>query len=166
MCIRDRNKYWFLKKILKTKIPFNSCIIPTMIYGSQTWALRERNKNKLQVTQNKMEKGIMGISQNKKIRVEKAKRLLKGNRNAVEESLYRKRDWAEHLSRRGGQNWVEKTTFWYLRQEKRNRGRQKISWTDDFADLLTHKMLHQVTRCKPEWYRLRSAFAYKGDKYS
>jgi len=136
-----------------------------MIYGSQTWASRKKDKNKLQVTQNKMEKGRIGIKQNVRIRTERVKNLLKGNKNAVDESLYQKWDWAGHLSQTGGQNWVEKTTFWYLRQERRNKGRQKMRWRDDIAALLTHNMFHQVAQCRPEWHRLRSAFAHKGNKY-
>lgn len=52
-----------------------------MTYGAQTWVLKERDKNKLQVTRNIMEKGILEIKQNIRIRIEKVKHQLKGNRN-------------------------------------------------------------------------------------
>lgn len=163
------NKYWALKRIFKTNLSlkikskvFNTCIIPAMNYGAQTWALREKDKNKLQVTQNKMEKGMLGIKQNTRISTRKVKNTLKNNKNIIEQSRLSKWDWAGHIARREGKSWVEKTTFWYLKQEKRNRGRQKIRWTDDFTALLTHKMFHQVAQSRPVWRWLRSAFARKG----
>lgn len=33
---------------------------------------------------------------------------------------------------------------------------------DDIIALLTHKMYHQMARCRPEW--LKTAFARKGNK--
>jgi len=115
------NKYWSLKSIFKNKLKnrlkskvFNMCIIPTITYGSQTWAMRKKDLDKLQITQNKMERSMLNVKQNSRTRIEKIKNTLKENKNIVEESLNRKWDWAGNLARRGGNNWVEKTPFWYL----------------------------------------------------
>lgn len=40
------------------------CIIPAGSYGAQTWEIRETDINRIQVTQNKMEKSMLNIRQN------------------------------------------------------------------------------------------------------
>ena len=113
-----------------------------------------------------MEKSMLNIKQNERISVRKIKKCLEGNHNMVEICLNRKWYWAGHLARgRGGENWGRKCTFWYLGQEKRNRGRQKIRWTDDFNKMLENKMFHRVATDRVEWQRLRAAFSRSGNKY-
>lgn len=164
-------KYWSLKRIFKSNFKtqikskiFNSCVVPVLSYGSQTWALKTEDKNRIQVTQNKIEKSMINVKQRERIQIKKIKQILAGNNNIVEICLNKKWDWAGHLAR-SGDNWVTKSTFWYLRYKKRNRGRQKIRWSDDFYKLFTHKMFHQVAQSRPEWQRLRAAFSHSGNKY-
>jgi len=62
-------KFWSLKKAcknnklkLKSKIKIlESCVMPVLSYGAQTWSLTKEQTKNLQNTQRAMEKKILGI---------------------------------------------------------------------------------------------------------
>jgi len=98
------NKFWALKHILKgpfknysKSMIFSSCILPTITYGSQTWAPTKKTENKLRVTQNKMERSILGIKLRDKIRIKEIKNKLPHNLDFVMAARRRKWDWAGHV---------------------------------------------------------------------
>ena len=49
---------------LKRQI-YNSCVLPSMTYGAETWALTTQAKNKLAAAQTKMERSMLNITENK-----------------------------------------------------------------------------------------------------
>ena len=62
-------RYWSLKEVMKneelamrvkSKL-FNSCILPILTYGCQTWALTNAHLNKLKVCQRSMERSMVGV---------------------------------------------------------------------------------------------------------
>ena len=63
-------KFWSLKFILMDNKPkkcpkaeiLEKCVIPTLIYGCQTWSLTEKQKRALQICQRQMERKILHIS--------------------------------------------------------------------------------------------------------
>jgi len=73
--IKAWGKFWSLNKIsknkklgLKSKVKIlDSCILPVLSYGSQTWSLTKVQTQKLQKTQRAMERKIMGIRLRDKI---------------------------------------------------------------------------------------------------
>ena len=165
-------KFWALKRIfkdtfrtsIKSKV-FNACIVPAVSYGLQTWIMRKKEKDGPQVMQTKMEKAMLDIKQITRIRTSEIKKKMLENKNIVEECLLRKWDWAGHLARHGGDKWTGKVTDWYFGYGNRNRGIQKIRWSNDFKSLLMYKIYHRVAMCRPEWQKLRRGFAQKGNKY-
>jgi hypothetical protein len=52
--------------------------------------------------------------------------------------------------------WTAEVTNWFL-LSRRNRGRQKIRWGDEFAKMLDNKQYHRITHDRLEWVRLREA---------
>lgn len=69
-------KYWSLKEVmkdkqlhigLKTKI-FESCILPVLTYGCQTWALTKAELAKLKTCQHSMERSMLCIGRSDRIR--------------------------------------------------------------------------------------------------
>ena len=46
---------------LKRKV-FNQCVLPAMMYGSETWAVTKNMEQKLKSTQHSMERTMLGIS--------------------------------------------------------------------------------------------------------
>ncbi|KAK2179585.1 hypothetical protein NP493_480g00006 [Ridgeia piscesae] len=41
---------------------YNSCVLPAMSYGAETWALTTHAKNKLAAAQTKMERSMLNIT--------------------------------------------------------------------------------------------------------
>lgn len=59
-------KYWSLKHIFKGPFSdshkstiFNSCIVPTLSYGSQSWTITKKIEKRLQTTQNAIERSML-----------------------------------------------------------------------------------------------------------
>lgn len=159
------NKYWSLRKIFKgiyanhhKSAIFNSVVLPTLTYGAQTWSLTRKQEEKIQTTQNKMERSILQIQHRNRVETKKIKEKLSHNENAVWTARRRKWDWAGHVSRLGDGRWTYKVTFWQP-YRTRNRGRQGIRWRDDFKSFLKNPLFHRIAVDRSEWNRLREAFA-------
>ncbi len=43
-------------------MPEETCVLPAITYGAETWALTKQAHNKLAVTQSKMERGMLNIT--------------------------------------------------------------------------------------------------------
>ncbi len=55
------------------------CIVPTMTYRCPTWALNKKTENKFRITQNKIEKSMLGIKNINHVPVQTIKNKLKNN---------------------------------------------------------------------------------------
>ena len=84
------NKYWSLKYIFKGPYSnkqkseiFNSCVLPTLLYGSQTWSLTKKQEQKIKTIQNSIEQSILKIKIKDRIKIQKIKKLLNKSKNAV-----------------------------------------------------------------------------------
>ena len=69
-------KFWSLKYIFKAPFSnyqksqiFNSCIVPTLTYGSQTWTLTKKISERIIKTQNSLERSILNIRLTDKISI-------------------------------------------------------------------------------------------------
>ena len=69
--IRDKK----LPISLKRKV-LDTCILPAMTYGSETWSLTKPQENKLMTTQGKMERIMLGITLRDKVRNEEIRQEL------------------------------------------------------------------------------------------
>ncbi len=94
-------KFWTLKNILKRNFKpkhkceiFNSCVHPTLLYGTQTWSVSKKDENKLTTTQNSMERAMLNYKITARIPLSKIKRKLKYNRNVIHCINRLKWDWA------------------------------------------------------------------------
>jgi hypothetical protein len=71
-------RYWGLKEVMKNKnlsmAPkrklFDTCILPVLTYGCQTWALTKKQLSKLTVCQHSMERSMMGVKRKDKKRLD------------------------------------------------------------------------------------------------
>lgn len=130
-------KYWSLKNIVKGDHNINiktqvlqSCILPTLTYGCQTWALTQANRNKIATTQNKMQRSLLNIKKEQKIKnIEIDNRLKTKRAEKIVQKL--KFKWAGHVARSNEEKWSKKATDWIPLDMKRNRGRQKKRWIDE-----------------------------------
>jgi len=159
-------KFWTLKHILKgpfsyyhKSLIFNSCILPTLTYGAQTWACTKNDYKRIATTQNAIERAMLGVKLKDKIHMTKIKQKFRVNVNAKINIKRQKWKWAGHVARMKDDRWAKKLTFWYLGYKKRRKGRQKIRWSDDINALLQHKMFHRIAQDRFEWDRLQEAYA-------
>uniref|UniRef100_A0A914XBD6 Endonuclease-reverse transcriptase n=1 Tax=Plectus sambesii TaxID=2011161 RepID=A0A914XBD6_9BILA len=91
---------------LKRKL-FNSCVLPAMLYGAETWLLTKREENRLAVAQRRMERIMAGIS----LREQKTNdwfRKLTRLSDVVRLYWQRKWRWAQRIARMDEDRWGEK----------------------------------------------------------
>ena len=46
----------------ETGVAYNSCVLPAMTYGAETWTLTKQAQNKLAAAQTKMERSMLSIT--------------------------------------------------------------------------------------------------------
>lgn len=143
-------RYWSLSEVMKNKdMPmkdkrkvYNTCILPCLTYGCQTWALTEQLSNKIKTCQNSIERSVIGVRRKDKVKLEKIKKRTKfKNASIVCKTL--KWRWSGHMIRETKEKWTKIISEWYPRDGKRNRGRQTKRWEDDLKRI-----------AGPEWIRV------------
>jgi hypothetical protein len=161
-------KYWTLKHIMKGKYKnelksaiLNSCILPTLTYGAQTWAMTKKEKERIKTTQNAMERSMLGVRRRDRIKNTVIKKKFKNNTDFLEAVKKLKWDWTGHIARQTSERWTYKISFWYM-TGKRKQGKQNTRWRDEIDKFLINKLHHRVAYDRREWKRLREAFARSG----
>lgn len=131
-------KFWSLKNIFKGPFQksqkseiFNMCVVPTLVYGSQTWPLSEKSISKIKTTQNAMERVILNFKKKDHKKITDIKKALKDNIDMVRYIRRQKWSWAGHVARMRDDRWTFRATFWFLSHLKRKIGRQPMRWFDD-----------------------------------
>lgn len=131
-------KFWSLKFILLDRTlnlkmrcsVMNTCILPALLYGAQTWSLTKKERDMLSVCQRKMERKILNITLRDKVRNEDIRRKTQIH-DAPEVARQLKMKWAGHVMRLNNNRWSHKLTVWDPRIGKRNVGRPKSRWADE-----------------------------------
>ncbi|KAJ4439579.1 hypothetical protein ANN_07706, partial [Periplaneta americana] len=144
------NKFWSLKFLLRDKRQkastkaeiLDKCVMPTLLYGCQTWSLTEKQKKQLQVCQRRMERKILNVSLRDRLRNEEIRRRTK-MRDVVERAENLKWKWGGHVACMDHQKWTNRTTMWDPREGRQHVGRQKTRWADYFR-----------TRAGSQWSRV------------
>lgn len=158
-------KYWSLKEIFKGKDynlnikrkTFNTCILPCLTYGCETWALNKIHRNKLQNCQRSMERSILSIRKIDKINcnIIREKTKLTDILIKIDQQKWR---WAGHMIRDKKEKWSKLVTVWYPRDEKRNRGRPAMRWEDEIK-LTAGPFWKRAAQDREYWKELEEAFA-------
>ena len=95
---------------LKRQI-YNSCVLPAMTYGAETWALTTQAKNKLAAAQTNMERNMLNITyRDNKINTwvrEKTKVT-----DGIEQVRRRKWTWGGHVNIIRDNRWTLRITTW------------------------------------------------------
>lgn len=157
-------KYWGAKEIMKDKNLhistksklFNTCILPVLTYGSETWALTRNIANKLSTCQHAMERSMVGIKRKDKVRNSNIRSKTKVQ-DITLKIRRQKWKWAGHMIR-GKDKWSKIITQWYPRDGKRKRGRPQRRWDDDIKQVAGTTWGRVATE-RREWRRLEEAFA-------
>lgn len=137
------------------KYLFDATILPVMTYGSQTWNLSSRSRQKLEVTQRAMERSTLKVSRRQRIRNTIIRERTKFT-DVITRAKHQKWNWAGHVARLNDNRWTLKSTQWVPRDKKRRTGRQLKRWRDDICQLNTS--WQQIARDKLAWKALGEAY--------
>lgn len=158
-------RYWSLKEIMKStdlsisikRKVFNTCILPCITYGCETWALTKHHRNMLEHCQRAMERSMIGIKKQDKIRniVIRSKTKVTDILTRIDSLKWR---WTGHMLRGTQEKWSSIITHWYPRDGRRNRGRQSKRWEDELK-LTAGPKWRRVARDRVQWKLLEEAFA-------
>lgn len=157
-------KFWSLKEILKSNIAIDlkkkvmdTCILPCLTYGCQTWSLSEVNAKRISTCQRAMERSILGIKLKDRERNEDIRKKT-GIRDALEHARRMKWKWAGHLARYTDHRWSTLVTQWQgPAYGSRRRGRPNKRWVDGIRAVAGDSWLN-VALDRDEWLKLEEAF--------
>lgn len=145
-----------IPQCLKTRL-FNQCVLPTMTYGAETWTLTQKTVHKMRVAQRAMERTMLGIRLQDRVRNTEIRRRTKV-KDIGERVVELKWSWAGHMARRGDGRWSTAITEWWPRLGRRNVGRPMVRWTDDLHRV-AGQIWMRVARDRGEWHSQREAYA-------
>lgn len=158
-------KYWMLKEILKSRElgisvkrkVFDTCILPVITYGCETWALSKQHREKLKRCQRAMERSMLDIKKQDKVRSSTIREQTKvaDILKRIDQQKWR---WAGHMIRDKQNKWSTTVSNWYPRDGKRCRGRQQMRWEDDIKLTAGHHW-RRVARDRTQWKKLEEAYA-------
>lgn len=157
-------RYWSLKEVMKNeefsiklkRKLYESCVLPVLTYGCQTWALTNTQLRKLSVCQRAMERSMLGVRRRDRKRNTEIRRETKVT-DAIFKIKTLKWRWAGHTLR-GIDKWSQRVTVWYPRTGTRNRGRQYKRWKDDI-EATGGKLWSRSTTDRGKWKELEEAYA-------
>ena len=108
---------------------YNAVVVPTLVYGCETWVLKDRDKTRLQAAEMKVLRSVVGVTRLERVRNEAIRERLK--QEAVVAQVKRRRElWREKMIENEGSlvNRVMKGQV----AGKRPRGRPRKRWRDEF----------------------------------
>ena len=157
-------RYWGLKEAMKDKELhicfksrlFNTCILPVLTYGCQSWTLTQEMTSKLATCQHSMERSMLNVKKFDRLKND----VIRNKTKAIDITVNIRRlkwRWAGHMLR-GQDKWSKRVTVWYPREGKRARGRPQKRWDDDIRQVAGITW-HRVAQERAEWKRLEEAFA-------
>ncbi|GBP43333.1 S-methyl-5'-thioadenosine phosphorylase [Eumeta japonica] len=137
----------------KSKL-FNICILPVLVYESETWPPTRNITNKLWACQRATERSMVGINSIEKVRNVSLRHKTKVQ-DITERIRKQNRKWAGHMIR-GKNKWSKTVTQWYPR-DGRTRGRPQKRGEDDVRQIAGITWGRVVIK-KSEWRRLGETF--------
>ena len=115
----------------KTKLRvFNAMVVPTLIYGCETWTMQRRHESKLQASEMMFLRRVEGVSRLDRVRNEDVRRSL-GQEAVVDMVKEKQRRWKVKMEEMNTDRLV-KQVYEEEMTGKRPRGRPKKRWTDNF----------------------------------
>ncbi|CAH2097703.1 unnamed protein product [Euphydryas editha] len=160
-------KYWTMKEIMKSKElgirikqkTFDTCILPCITYGCETWALTQSHRDKLTRCQRAMERSMLGLKLKDKVRSTDIRRKTKLTDilSRIDQLKWR---WTGHMLRCTMDKWSKQVTVWYPRDGNRSRGRKVRRWEDELKMTLGPLWM-RVARDREQWKELEEAFAVR-----
>ena len=135
----------------KTKI-YTTIVRPALLYGTECWAMKESDKRRLNTTEMRMLRAILGVTRLDRIRNEEIRRRL--NVMPIEALLRQGRlRWYGHVQRRDDGNAIRRAVSMAL-PGKRKRGRPRKTWKQQITeDMMIQGVTTPMTANRAEWRR-------------
>ena len=137
---------------------YNSCVLPAMTYGAETWTLTKQAQNKLAAAQTNMERSMLNITykdRNANIWVRERTEVI----DIINTVRKMKWSWAGHISRLKDNRWTSRVTTWRTYDEKRRHGRPAKRWRDDLAKYWSYTIWQRRQHNTVIWRLNAEAFA-------
>lgn len=162
-------KFWSHKEILKGKYTMrlkrtvmDTCLLPSLLYGCQTWIYTDKVKQRINTTQRAMERSILKINKTHKVKNETIRHKTKIT-DALTKALKLKWQWAGHITRYTDNRWTILSTKWRgPTTGKRKIGRPTKRWTDDITKTAGKDWVSKG-RDRELWKKLEEAFTQSRD---
>lgn len=147
-------KFVFMSPLeIHTKVRlWNSCVLPVMLYGAETWMLNTQVLKKYQVAARSMIRVMLGIRKSDR---KSNDWLLKqtGMEDVAASIIRRKWKWAGHIMRTEDERWVKRVLEWHPMTSRR-RGRPGTRWDQEFRERCGGATWGRVARVRTEWKRM------------
>ena len=148
-------KFILLDKAINRRLKFETletCILPVLLYGCQTWTLSEKQKTSIQICQRKMQRKILGINLRDRMTNETLQKLTDTS-DAIEWARTMKWKWGGHVARLHQSRWTYAATMWDPYIGKRGQGRPRLRWADVFRKT-TDKLWTRKAKDRKLWKEL------------
>ena len=137
---------------LKAKI-YATMVRPVMTYGSECWGLKKKDERKLNTTEMRMLRMMLGVSLRDKLKNEEVRRRTTVTTSVVTIVERSKLRWYGHLLRKNEEEVVRQAWEEPIKG-KRSRGRQLKRWKDKLRERLEELGLkEQDAQDKQKWRR-------------
>ena len=137
---------------------YERIVVPTVMYGSESWGMRVEERNKLDVAEMNCLRSMCGVTRWDRWRNEVVR-----ERVGVPESMSRRVDrkvlkWFGHVERMGGERLTKRVYMSEVRGE-RGRGRPPFRWMDGVRKACAEREMgleeaKGVCRDRNEWRRM------------
>ena len=140
---------------LKRKV-YQSCIEPAILYGCETWTLRQKDLSTLITGQRRMMRKMIGVTLLDRHTNEWLSRTVRLP-DIRERAVQRKWSWARHVSRMDHDRWAKVILEWCPIDAPRPAGRPKQRWRDEFEEAIGKNWMRTAREERTTWrdYMLR-----------
>lgn len=130
-----------MRVVTKIKI-FEAIVEPILTYGAECWQMSISDKEKIDVVEMDFLRRACRISRLDRVRNEDIRRRTGRIFTTSERIESRQLIWYGHVQRMGDQRWP-KRAMKYTPQNRRKRGRPKISWKDGITNIMRDRAIEE-----------------------
>ena len=153
-------------KVMKveTKLEIlRTCIFSVLLYASETWTIKKRDKDRLLAFEMKCYRRILNIRWQQKIKNTTIRERINNKTNIMQILIRRKMNFFGHICRMKDNRLVKKIMLGTMEGENR-RGRPRREWLDDIEEW-GNAELHTLTRATQDRERWRQIVNQAVDTY-